>query len=123
MTLRTWVLGLALASTTVGAANESVSIRVSPVTSFAPTNLSIQVRVEPDANNRAIAIVADSADFFRSSVLPLEGDHAPKTTALRFLSVPPGDYEVTATLIGVDGRERAVARTQVNVLDTEGTRQ
>jgi len=44
-------------------ANESPSMRVSPATSFAPDNLVILTRVEPDADNRAIEVIADGEDF------------------------------------------------------------
>ena len=118
MTRRTWVLVLAMASTTVGSAKESLSIRVSPATSFAPTNLVIQARVEPDANNRAIEVVADSEEFYRASTMPLEGDRAARTTMFQFRSLPPGEYEVTAALIGADGRLRATAHSHVDVIDS-----
>ena len=115
-TLRACGVALIVAATTVVAAKESVSIQVSPAVSFAPADLVIQARIEPDSNNRTIAIVADSQDFFRSTAIQLEGDRAPKTTTVTFHSVPPGDYSITATVIGVDGRSR-LARATVQVLD------
>ena len=45
-------------------------------------------------------VIADSAEFYRSSAITLEGDRAPKTMMVEFRTVPPGDYEVTAMLIG-----------------------
>ena len=36
---------------------------------------------------------------------------------VEFRSLPPGDYEVTAMLIGVDGHRRAAAYAQVNVVE------
>ena len=61
-------------------------------------------------------MIADGADFYRASTISLEGDRAPKTTVVEFRSLPPGDYQVTATLIGVDGHRRAIAQAQVNVV-------
>jgi hypothetical protein len=119
MTFRAWVLGLAVAATTtVGAAKESVSIRVSPATSFAPANLVIRTRIEPDAANRAMEIIADSGDFYRASTIPVDGDRAPKTSMFQYLGLPPGEYEVTATLLGPDGQSRALARTHANVIES-----
>jgi hypothetical protein len=115
MKLRSLIFGLTLATTAV-AANEPVSIRVSPAVAFAPATLKIDASVEPDVDNRAIEIVADSEGFYRSSTIPLEGDRAPKTTTLQYLSLPPGTYEVMATLITSGGKARAVARAHVEVL-------
>jgi hypothetical protein len=118
MNCKTWTIGMAIAATTVGAANESLSMRVSPATAFAPANLVIRTRVEPDAANRAIEVIADGGDFLRSSMMQLEGDHAPKTSVFEFRSVPPGEYQVTASLIGADGKRRAMARAHVNVIES-----
>jgi methionine-rich copper-binding protein CopC len=54
--------------------------------------------------------------MYRSSRITLESDRAPKTTMVEFRSLSPGDYEVTARLIGVDGHRRAIAHAQVNVV-------
>jgi hypothetical protein len=74
MTRWTWVFGLILAATSAGRAKESVAIRVSPAVAFAPADLVIRTSIEPDEHNRAIAIVADSESFYRSSSIQLEGD-------------------------------------------------
>ena len=116
MTLRMLVLGCAIAATTGVAASQEVSLRPSFAVAFAPANLVVRTSVEPNADNRAIEIVADAGDFYRSSMMELEGDRAPKTTLFEFRSLPPGDYQVTATVIGADGRRRAVARAHVNVV-------
>ena len=122
MNCKTWTIGLVMAATTIGGANESLSMRVSPATSFAPANLVIRTRVEPDANNRAIEVVADGEAFLRSSMMQLEGDRAPKTTVFEFRSLPPGEYQVTASLIGADGKRRAMERTHVNVIASAASR-
>jgi len=118
MSVRAWVFGLAPTTTTVVGAKEPFSIRVSRAVSFAPTDLVIRTRVEPDANNRAMEVVADSNGFYRSSAIQLEGDRAPKTTTFEFRSLPPGEYEVTAVVIGADGQRRALARAHVNVVES-----
>ena len=60
--------------------------------------------IEADQDNRAVEIIAESADFYRSSEIQLEGDKAPRTTNFEFRSLPPGTYEVRALLIGTGGR-------------------
>jgi len=97
-------------------AAERISIKVSPAVAFAPANLVVRAIVESDARNRAIEIVAESADFYRSSEVELEGDRAPRTSQFEFRSLPPGVYEVRASLIGDDGQQRGIVRQQVNVI-------
>ena len=118
MSARTWIFGLAFMTTTVIGAKEPLSIRVYPAISFAPANLVIRTSIEPDANNRAMEVVADSDGFYRSSAVQLDGDRAPKTTTFEFRSLPPGEYEVTAVVIGADGQRRARARAHVNVVES-----
>jgi len=89
MTLQTWIVGAAMA--TVLSAKEPVSIRVSPAVSFAPTNLIVRTRLEPDADNRVLEIVADSDWFYRSSTIALDGDRAPNTVMLEYRSLPRGE--------------------------------
>ncbi len=122
MNCKAWTIGLMMAAATAGAADGSLSMRVSPATSFAPANLVIRTRVEPDADNRAIEVILDGEDFLRSSMIQLEGDRARKTTVFEFSSVPPGEYQVTASLIAADGKRRAVARTHVTVIDSTASR-
>ena len=122
MNCKAWTIGLMVAATTTGAANGSLSMRVSPAMSFAPANLVIRTRIEPDADNRAIEVIADGEDFMRSSMMQLEGDRAPKTAVFEFRSVPTGEYQVTASLIGADGKRRATERTHVNVIASAASR-
>ena len=96
MTARCLALGMTFIATVVTGAKEPVSIRVSPAFSYAPANLVIQASVEPDGDNR--------------------------TSRFEFRSLPPGEYEITATVIGADGRHRAIAHRQVNVLESGAAR-
>src|SRR6266404_501571 len=122
MSIRAWVCGLAVLTTTVVGANEPISMQVSPAMSFAPANLVIRTRLEPDANNRAMEVIAESGDFYRSSTIQLEGDRAPRTATFQFRSLPPGQYEVTAVVIGTDGQPRALARSHINVIESGASR-
>jgi hypothetical protein len=117
-----WVCALAMMTTTVAGAKEPLAMQVSPAISFAPANLVIRTRLEPDADNRAMEVIAESDDFYRSSAIPLEGDRAPRTARFEFRSLPPGEYEVTAVVIGAAGQRRALARSHVNVMETGASR-
>ncbi len=104
------------------AAKEPLSIRVSPARSFAPANLVVRTTIEPDTFNRAVEIVADSDQFYRSSLVQLDGEQAPRTSMFEFRGLPSGDYDVKAALIGADGRTRAVARAQANIVESGASR-
>jgi len=97
-------------------AGERITVKVSPAVAFAPANLVVRTMIEADQDNRAVEIVAESADFYRSSQIQLEGDKAPRTTNFEFRSLPPGTYEVRALLIGTGGEQRAFARQTINVI-------
>ena len=117
MTFRACLLAILVASTTLPVgAGERITLKVSPAVAFAPANLVVRATVEADADNRAIEIVAESPDFYRSSEIQLEGDHAPRTSMFEFRNLPPGSYEVRATLRGTRGEERSIIRQQVDVI-------
>jgi hypothetical protein len=112
------MLSAMLALTTMSASgDEQLKIAVSPAQSFAPSNLNIRARVVPNAENRAIEVVAESGDFYRSSQIPLEGEHAPATVMFEFRSVPGGEYQVSGIVTDSLGRRRAIAQQQVRVID------
>jgi len=117
MKLRASLFGILILTATLPlGAGERITMRVSPAVAFAPANLIVRAMIEADDQNRAIQIIAESDDFYRSSEVQLEGDKAPRTSMLEFRNLPPGTYEVRALLLGADGRQRAYARQQVNVI-------
>ncbi|HZI79407.1 MAG TPA: hypothetical protein VFD69_07835 [Vicinamibacterales bacterium] len=115
---RLWLLGLMLSTATLVAAGDQVSVRVNPSVAVAPTTLAIRVNVARQPENRALEIVVDSSDFYRLSRVQLDGDRAPTVNTLRIDSVPAGEYEVTATVIGSDGKRGMTARAHVEVMGT-----
>jgi hypothetical protein len=115
-------LGVLVAASTmpvVAGERERMTIRVSPAVSFAPANLVVRATIAADPDNRTVEIVAESSEFYRSSEIQLDGDRAPRTSVFEFRSLPPGTYEVKATLRGPSG-ERAAVRQQVNVMASGG---
>jgi hypothetical protein len=99
---------------------DRLTLRVSPAISFAPANLIVRATIPADSGNRAVQITAESPEFYRSSEIQLDGDRAPRTSLFEFRSLPPGNYEVTATLRGSSGEERATVSQQVNVIAPAG---
>jgi len=102
-------------------ANEPLTMAVSPVHSFAPTNLIIRVHVEPDAANRALEVVAESGEYYRSSLIQLDGAEAPRTISLEIRNLQRGNYDVRGALINSAGRERSAVRKEVLVIASAGT--
>jgi hypothetical protein len=92
-----------------------LTMNVSPAYSFAPSFLRIRVRVEPSAENRSLEVIAESAEFYRSSQIPLDGDRAPRTIVVEFPSVPAGDYDIAGVVTDRTGRQSA-AREHVQVI-------
>jgi hypothetical protein len=95
---------------------DRLAMRISPAVAIAPADLVVRTTIEVDEGNRAIQVIAESEDFYRSSEMPLEGDHAPRVMQFRFRSVPSGEYVVHAILKGSQERELASVRQQVNVV-------
>ena len=117
MKLGAGLLGILLIVSTLPAdAGERMILKVSPAVAFAPAHLIVRAFVEADADNRAIAVIAESEDFYRSSEIQLDGDHAPRTNTFEFRSLPPGTYNVKAMLIGRGSEPRATLQQQVNVM-------
>ena len=117
MTVRAALLGILMLTTTLPlGAGERITMKVSPAVAFAPANLIVRATVIADADNRAVQIIAESEDFYRSSEIQLEGDRAARISMFEFRSLPPGTYEVRANLIGADGQTRAMIRQQINVI-------
>jgi hypothetical protein len=117
MAWRAWAAAaMILAAAAPLGAGGRLSMRVSPSTAFAPANLVVRAMVEHNEENRAIEIIAESEDFYRSSEIGLDGANAPRTTLFEFRSLPTGFYEVRAVLKGVEGREIASTRTQLNIV-------
>jgi len=95
---------------------------VTPVESFAPASVNIRARIQPNAHNRMITIVADGPEFYRSSQIQLDGEQGPKTVELVFSSLPGGEYEVFAVVTDTLGHHRATARQSTRVLPIFGGR-
>ena len=99
------------------AASDRLAMRVSPSVAFAPANLIVRAVVEADRSNRAIEIIAESPEFYRSSEIQLDGERGPRTTQFEFRSLPRGMYSVRAVLKGQGGSRLAMIERQVNVVD------
>ncbi|HET9831082.1 MAG TPA: hypothetical protein VFP91_05220 [Vicinamibacterales bacterium] len=113
----TGALVVALGSALPLGAAERVTMTVSPTRSFAPYDVVVRVHVAPDVANRAVVIVAESGDYYRSSVVQLDGESGPPMIVLELRSVPAGDYRIRAAVYDETGHELASVRKETIILD------
>ena len=95
---------------------EPLTIAVSPAFAFAPATVRVRARIEPNADNRRLTIVADGVALYRSSEIQIDGEQAPRTFELSFRDLPGGEYQVSAVLTDTAGRQRAIARQATRVM-------
>jgi hypothetical protein len=86
-------------------ADNRLRIEVSPHVSTAPATVRVRAIVEPNAQNRALQVSADSGDFFRSSYLPLAGIDAATVTETTIKNLPGGTYEIAVILVDSQGHD------------------
>jgi hypothetical protein len=99
-------------------AADRLALRASPEISYAPARLFVRATIAADDDNRAMEIVIDSLDFYRSSTVQLEGSDAPRVSVFEFEGVPSGTYVVSARLLDQQGEQIASARRQVSVVSS-----
>jgi hypothetical protein len=87
-----------------------------PTVMLAPGHLVVQTDVEPDAANRAIQVIAESADLYQSSEVQLNGDSAARRHTFEFKDLPSGAYKIHATLLGADGQQLALVIQDLAVI-------
>jgi len=102
-----WCCAVWLLAASASAALDKITMRITPSAGFGPMSVRIHVFTELDAANRALEVVAASSDFYRSSMVGLDGDRAPRASDFVFNDMPSGEYLVRVALIGADGKERA----------------
>jgi len=95
---------------------DRLSMRVSPTVAIAPADLTVRTMVESNAANRSIEIIAESADFYRSSEIPLNGEKAARTAHFSFRNLPSGLYSVRAVLKGAGEEQLAQTHQEINVV-------
>jgi hypothetical protein len=98
-----------------GHAGEMLSVRVTPVVAYAPAALEVDAVVAADDENRSLEIEVESAEYYRSSAIELNGSRAPRVSTFQFREIPPGSYRVLAILHGSAG-DRATAVRAVKVV-------
>jgi hypothetical protein len=122
MRIRILAMTAALGAVMPASANDRVALKVTPWVSFAPADLYVRATVDQHQDNRAIQIIAESDDFYRSSEVELPGQRAPRTTMIEFRSLPSGEYNVRAIVKGTNGRAIAMTQQTIKVVETGALR-
>ena len=99
---------------------ERITMNVTPSVALAPADLLVRTIIEANASNRGLRIVAESANFYRSSEIAIDGERGHRTEAFEFRHVPGGWYDIRAALLGSHGEELAYVRQQVDVVSGGG---
>src|ERR1700674_3591638 len=105
MRLRSLLFGMFVLITPSLGAGTWLAVQA-PTVMLAPGHLLVQTAVEPDSANRAIQVIAESPDSYRSSEVQLDGDNAPRPNTFEFKDLPSGSYEIRAMLLASDGQQR-----------------
>jgi hypothetical protein len=97
--------------------DQPLRAQVSPSYAFAPSTVRIRAFVLPDAENRELEIVVDSASYYRSSTIELSGAQAARAYDVVFVSVPAGLHEVRVVLKVSGGEVRAILYHRVTLFE------
>lgn len=73
-----------------------LTVTVRPQVSFAPAQIAIQIRLQPDPDDRWVNVVMDNGEYRRSSGFTIEPDR--KLYLVSWPGVPTGDYVVVAAV-------------------------
>ena len=90
------ILGLTTLTSPYLPAKEVVEITIRGHFYPAPATVPITIAVEPGEDNRALTVEMESDDFYRSSMLELDGKNEKRLHMVEFKSLPPGAYVVRA---------------------------
>ena len=90
---------------------------VTPHVAQAPAVVRIQAIVRPAKENGGLVFVLDSGDYYRSSVITLDGDTAARVHQAEFRSVPAGAHQVVVALVDRRGGARVTVYDAVHIMD------
>jgi hypothetical protein len=81
-------------------AKNVLQMRLSSYVMAAPAALRVSIFVERQDSHRWLTIEADSQQFYRKSVIQLDGASAPRRHYLEYFHLPEGEYVIRVELKG-----------------------
>jgi hypothetical protein len=95
---------------------DDLTLRLTPRFVSAPGYLRSLIRVAPHEANRVLRVEIDSAGYYRSSDIQLEGASAPMSHFVDWKEVPAGKYDLIVSVLGSGGDARIVRHLNFQVL-------
>ncbi len=89
--------------TAASPAEPTLQLRLTKKYTFSPGYVQSVIRVSPHPDNRLLRVTLDSADYYRSSDIELDGAEAATSHFLNWASLPAGHYDIVVTLFGPQG--------------------
>jgi hypothetical protein len=96
-------------------AEPTLQLRLTRKYTFSPGYVQSLIRVSPHPDNRLLRVTLDSADFYRSSDIELEGARAATIHFFNWTSLPAGHYDIVVTVFGSEG-QRGQSREVLEVV-------
>ena len=95
---------------------DELTLRLTPRFVSAPGYLRSLIRVAPHEANRMLRVEIDSAGYYRSSDIQLDGASAPTSHFVDWKEVPAGKYSLIVSVMGASGDPRVVRHLDFQVL-------
>ena len=89
---------------------DELTLRLTPRFVSAPGYLRSLIRVSPNEKNRVLRVEIDSAGYYRSSDIQLDGASAPMSHFVDWKEVPAGKYDLRVSVLG-SGEDPRLVRT------------
>ena len=95
---------------------DELTLRLTPRFVSAPGYLRSLIRVAPHEANRMLRVEIDSAGYYRSSDIQLDGASAPTSHFVDWKEVPAGKYDLRVSVLGAGDDPRIVRTITFQVL-------
>jgi hypothetical protein len=95
-------------------AEDVVRLHVQPIV-YEKDDLTVQIRLVKNDDNRFMKVVATSAGYYGSSEMQLDGQQTSPLKVVKFRSLPAGWYEIVGSVYDGSYKMRGSARVTVLV--------
>jgi hypothetical protein len=96
-------------------AEPALELKLTRKYTFSPGYVQSLIKISPHADNRLLRVTLDSANYYRSSDVELEGAGAARSHFFNWTQLPAGHYDIVVTIFGPDG-VRGQSRDVIDVL-------